>query len=84
MDLFEQFKSYLEVEKNYATNTVINYLRDVKDFSDFIQREELASDVLGVRRERLARHYLSHLESEGFARKSIARKISSLRVFYNY
>ena len=56
MDLFEQFKSYLEVEKNYATNTVINYLRDVKDFSDFIQREELASDVLGVRRERLARH----------------------------
>lgn len=84
MNLFEQFKSYLEVEKNYATNTVLNYLRDVKDFSDFIQREELASDVLGVRRERLARHYLSYLESEGFARKSIARKISSLRVFYNY
>ncbi len=84
MNLFEQFKNYLEVEKNYATNTVLNYLRDVKDFSVFIQREELASDVLGVRRERLARHYLSHLESEGFARKSIARKISSLRVFYNY
>lgn len=72
------------IEKNYADNTAVSYLHDVKDFSDFIIREELAEDLLGVRRERLARHYLSYLEEHGYARKSIARKISSLRVFYGY
>lgn len=84
MNPVESFKTYLMVEKNYATNTVFNYLRDVKDFSDFIQREELAEDLLGVTRERLGRHYLSYLEGKQYARTSIARKISSLRVFYQY
>lgn len=84
MDVLQAFKNHLLVEKNYADNTAINYLLDVKDFSDFIIREELAEDLLGVRRERLARHYLSYLEEHGYARKTIARKISSLRVFYTY
>jgi integrase/recombinase XerC len=84
LDVLQAFKNHLLVEKNYADNTAINYLLDVKDFSDFIIREELAEDLLGVRRERLARHYLSYLEEHGYARKTIARKISSLRVFYTY
>lgn len=84
MNPVESFETYLSVEKNYASNTVLNYLRDVKDFSDFIQREELAPDLLGVTRERLGRHYLSYLEGQNYARTSIARKISSLRVFYEY
>lgn len=84
MDVLQAFKNHLLIEKNYADNTAINYLLDVKDFSDFIIREELAEDLLGVRRERLARHYLSYLEEHGYARKTIARKISSLRVFYTY
>lgn len=84
MDYIDAFKNHLSVEKNYAENTVINYLRDVKEFSDFIKREELAKDLLGVTRERLGRHYLSYLDQKGYARKSIARKISSLRMFYQY
>ncbi len=84
MNVLDVFKNHLLIEKNYAENTVINYLRDVKDFSDFIQREELAEDLLNVRRERLGRHYLSYLETKGYARKSVARKISSLRTFYAY
>ena len=84
MNVLDAFKNHLLIEKNYAENTVLNYLRDVKDFSDFIIREELASDLLGVKRERLGRHYLSYLESKGYARKSVARKISSLRTFYGF
>lgn len=84
MDVLQSFKNYLLIERNYADNTVISYLRDVKDFSDFITREQLAENLLGVKRERLGRHYLSYLDEHGYARKSIARKISSLRVFYSY
>ncbi|HOI85906.1 MAG TPA: tyrosine recombinase [Acholeplasmataceae bacterium] len=80
----ESFQLYLSVERNYAPNTVKSYLRDVKDFDAFIQREELAEGLLDVRRERLGRHYLSYLDQEKYARKSIARKISALRMFYAY
>ncbi|MCR1808867.1 site-specific tyrosine recombinase/integron integrase [Haploplasma modicum] len=82
MNYFEIFENYLKNEKNYSDNTVISYMKDLKDFDNFIIREELASDALGATRPRLARHYLSYLEDEAFSKKSIARKISSLRTFY--
>ena len=84
MDIIEAFKNYLSVERNYAHLTIENYLRDVKDFEAFIIREELSDSLLEVKRDRLARHYLSYLDSKAYARKSIARKISSLRGFYAF
>jgi len=84
MDLIEQFKSYLENQKHYATHTVTSYIKDINDFKSFIETEELARDLLGVRRERLARHFLSHMDQRGLSRKTIARKISACRTFYDY
>jgi len=84
MDVILSFQNYLEVEKNYSPHTVKAYVRDVMDFESFIQNEELAKDLLDVTRERLGRHYVSHLDFNHYAKKSIARKISSLRVFYAY
>lgn len=78
------FANYLFVERNYSEHTVKNYLRDIRDFERFLVREELADGLLDASRERLARHYLSFLETNHYARKSIARKISSLRTFYDY
>ena len=84
MDLFEAFSNYLMIEKNYSKHTVDNYTRDIKDFEAFIRREELASGLLDVTRERLGRHYLSYLDEKNYARKTIARHISSLRTFYDF
>jgi len=84
MDIFETFTNYLLIEKNYSEHTVSNYIRDIKHFESFILREELAGSLLDVRRERLARHYLSHLDEQKYARKSIVRHISSLRTFYDF
>ncbi len=84
MTYIDDFKNYLMIEKNYADNTIISYLKDIHDFQSFIEREELASDLLDAKRERLGRHFLSYLEEHKFAKKSIARKISSLRTFYDY
>lgn len=84
MEYLEVFHNYLKVIKNYADNTVISYMKDLTDFDNFLIREELAENVLNVRRERIGRYYLSFLEESGFSKKSIARKISSLRTFYNY
>ncbi|MFH0766720.1 MAG: site-specific tyrosine recombinase/integron integrase [Bacillota bacterium] len=84
MTYIDDFKNHLLIEKNYADNTIISYLRDIHDFQSFIQKEELAKDLLDVTRERLGRHFLSYLDEQKYAKKSIARKISSLRTFYDY
>ncbi len=84
MNLIEKFSNHLSNEKNYALHTISNYIRDIKDFESFILREELASGLEDVTRDRLARHYLSYLDQKGYARKTIARRISSLRTFYDY
>lgn len=84
MKIIEEFKLFLTNEKNYSNNTIISYLKDIKDFADFIEREELADSLLDVTRQRLGRHFISYLDTKGYAKKSIARKISSLRTFYNY
>ncbi|CCV63848.1 predicted integrase [Alteracholeplasma palmae J233] len=83
-NIIEVFKQYLEVEKNYSEHTIISYIDDIKYFENFIINEELAENLLGVRRERLARNYISFLDEKGFEKTSIARKISSLRTFYQY
>lgn len=84
MDYFNVFKHYLETIKNYSEHTVTSYLKDLEDFNNFILSEELAPNLTKATRPRLARHYLSYLEENGYSKKSIARKISSLRTFYNY
>lgn len=83
MEFFEKFEHYLSTIKNYSPNTVKSYLKDLKDFEDFIVREELAEDLGRVDRVRIARHYLAYLEEENYSKKSISRKISGLRTFYN-
>ncbi len=84
MDIFESFTTYLSIEKNYSEHTVSNYIRDIKHFESFIIREELAGSLLDALRERLARHYLSFLDEQKYARKTIVRHISSLRTFYDF
>lgn len=83
MEYIEVYKHYLETIKNYSEHTVVSYLKDLEDFDNFLKREEFARDVIHAKRERLARHYLGFLE-ESYSKKSIARKISSLKTFYSY
>ncbi len=83
MKPLDDFLNYLRIEKNYAEHTITSYQRDILDFEAFLKNEGLADGLLDAQRERLGRHYLSFLDSRGYAKKSIARKISSLRTFYH-
>lgn len=84
MDIISDYKDYLIIEKNFSEHTAISYINDVKGFEDFLIKEGLAKDLLGARRPRLARNYISYLDNQDFKKKSIARKLSSLKNFYNY
>lgn len=84
MNPINDFKNYLSVERNYSENTIEAYIGDIYDFEAFILKEEFAKSLLDVKRERLGRHYITFLDKNGLTKKTIARKISSLRTFYNY
>ncbi len=84
MDYLDDFLNDLKTQKNYSIHTVQGYRRDILDFHAFITSEELASSLIDATRERLARHFISHLDEKNLTSKTISRKISALRTFYHY
>ena len=82
--LITKFEEYLYVIKNYSNYTVNGYVKDVNDFADFIKSNKFAGKLVDVKRSKTCHYYVSHLVRKGYVAKSINRKISSLRTFYNY
>lgn len=74
------FENYLSVERNYSDYTVSNYIKDIKDFNEFLL-EEGYDPILEQNSDRISRYYISRL-STIYAKTSINRKISSIRTFY--
>jgi integrase/recombinase XerC len=81
-EVFDRFIEYLTVERNASRYTVRNYNADLHGFFRFMREagigslDEVDKDVL--------RDYLGQLMERGFARTSIARKLSAVRSFYRY
>lgn len=78
----DRFIQHLQVEKNYAEHTIINYKKDLEEFCSFLIKEGIFqfSDV----NFSVARLFLTELYERGFARNTVARMISSLRSFYRF
>ena len=75
----EKFKNYLTVEKNYSEHTIKNYLADLKEFAEFLSGQTVESvDYLTVRK------FLGVLRGRSISKRSVARKLSSLRTFYRF
>lgn len=83
-DLIVKFEEYLFVLRNYSKYTVNGYLKDVRDFQKYLKDNKLASSLMDVKRSRTCSYYISELVKKGYEARSINRKISSLRTFYNY
>ena len=84
--LLKQFEQHLTVERNLSPRTVEAYLRDLHQFQAFLLQAgliEAGADELPQLDLLLLRRYLAQLHSH-CGRTSIARKLSSLRVFFRY
>jgi tyrosine recombinase XerC len=74
-----KFKDYLVAEKNYSAHTVKNYLADLKEFSGFLSGKDIDGvDYLTVRK------FLGFLRERALSKRSVARKLSSLRTFFRF
>ena len=76
------FKQYLQIEKNASPLTITNYEKDIRDFTAFLE-QHAAVDYAAVSYAHV-RQYLSELHARQYSRRSIARKLSSLRSFYKF
>lgn len=76
------FIEYLQIEKNYSQYTIDFYKEDIAQLSMFINAQGVGgfADVEYFD----ARLFITDLFDRGYARASIARKISSLRSFYHF
>ena len=82
MDLFghiEQFTTWLADEKGYSHHTVVNYRRDLLEFSDSVGGQ---NDVSGID-SRSIRDYVYGLNIRNSS-SSVARKLSALRTFFRF
>jgi integrase/recombinase XerC len=78
----QAFIAYLQIEKNYSPYTIEFYTQDINQFFHFMKDQVI--DKLEDVSPSDVRIYLTELFSMQLARKTIARKISSLRSFYRF
>lgn len=79
--LLEEFLNYLVAERGLSANSVDAYGRDLIQFANFLG--EKGKKVLDVT-SGLLRDYLSRLSEAGLAPRSVARKLSAIRMFLRY
>ncbi len=76
----ERFLRHLQVVKNASEHTVRNYGNDLKSFLLFLHKKESPSSVDKL----LLREFLSDLNEQRLARRSIVRRLSAIRSFYTF
>ena len=78
-----KFIDYMEKEKNYSPHTLKAYNKDLHDFAAYC-REEHQSEGIEQIDYPLIRTWIVRLVEAGNSNRSINRKISVLRSYYNF
>ncbi len=82
-DCIEEYLIHLAAERRLARNTVENYSRDIHQFLSLVREAEPTLSLEHASAEHL-KVYLKMLESQGYSKRSIARKQSCVRGFYRF
>ena len=82
LNAIEKYKAYLIAERNYSEHTINSYLSDIIEFKEFLTSDEFGTLITA--RTTHARAFMTRLFNNDFKKKSIARKLSSLKTFYRY
>ncbi|MGA1876263.1 MAG: site-specific tyrosine recombinase/integron integrase [bacterium] len=85
----QNFIQYLQSELNYSKHTIRAYQSDIAHFLQYldIDCQEISPDVYSLLEQidyRQVRQYLHVLFSRQLAKKTIGRKLSAIKSFFNY
>jgi len=80
LDLIHAYENYLAKVKKASVNTIGSYMRDIRQFSIWLNGSK---NVLDVTQQNI-HSYLSYLESIGKSNATISRSVASLKNFFAY
>ena len=80
--LFNKYEDYLNYEKNFSKHTVSAYLRDVKVFEKFLAQNDckISNEI----NYSFIRQWIVSLSEKRYSKRSINRKIASLKSYFNF
>ena len=82
LDLIRAYENYLSKVKQASANTVASYMRDIRQFSEWLQ---LYEQIGVVDAEQLHIHrYIARLQVDGRSGATLSRNLASLKNFYAY
>jgi len=79
--LLQEYLNYCRVEKGLADNSLAAYRRDLERFLTFCDKAGVGAEDASAE---LLRRYIDSLQQDGLSSRSVARALTSLRVFYRY
>ncbi len=82
LDLISAYENYLTKVKQASANTISSYMRDIRQFADWLRSTENV-DVVDASQQNIA-DYLTHQEIEGRSAATKSRTLASLKNFYAY
>ena len=77
------FIEYLVKERNYSRNTIVAYKNDLQVFQNFCLKE-FAHEGLNTSNYNFIRSWIVSLVESGLSNRSVNRKISALRSYFNF
>lgn len=82
LDLIQAYENYLIKVKQASSNTVSSYMRDIRQFSGWLE-STAKMEILSVSSE-VIQDYLSFLQMSGKSGATVSRTLASLKNFYSY
>lgn len=80
--IINKFEAYLLTEKRVSQSTFEAYMRDIRQLVLYLKGEHNV-DIKEAKREHL-KDFLFYLKMKQSSAKTMSRKISAIKVFYNY
>ena len=78
LDLTKAYENYLKKVKQASTNTICSYMRDIRQFAEW-----LGADVLDATQLNIS-SYLQFMQEDGRSAATVSRTLASLKNFYAY
>ncbi|MCM8786706.1 MAG: tyrosine recombinase XerC [Candidatus Omnitrophica bacterium] len=82
----DKFLNYLEIEKNYSSFTVLNYKIDLKELEEFLNTNNTQEGFFDIKNIDyfVLRRFLSFLNTKNLSKRTLSRKISTLKSFFKF
>lgn len=79
------FIRYISLERRYSPRTITSYSNDLHQFEEFLKDYFGVSDIFWNKVEKkIIRYFLISLQENHLSRRSIARKLATLKSFFKY